>query len=181
MSVTLYVCCRVCPFLSALYSSLQASFVYKFRPSESFYARPFGLVINVYYKDAVCGTIYTCQKLFQSSATNDLVISLSLSLSPSLCSLLLSLFPSLLLLSLSPPSPLPLPLPLPLSLPLPLPLPHPLPLSLPPSLSSPFPSSPSPSLSSSHSPLQDGNDYRDAVFNNTVNIVEVEEGFDAET
>ncbi|CAI8010284.1 Translocon-associated protein subunit alpha [Geodia barretti] len=35
----------------------QASFVYSFRPSESFYARPFGLTINVYYKDAVsCST-----------------------------------------------------------------------------------------------------------------------------
>ena len=28
---------------------------------------------------------------------------------------------------------------------------------------------------------QDDNEYRDAVFNNTVNIMEVEEGFDAET
>ena len=29
--------------------------------------------------------------------------------------------------------------------------------------------------------LQEGNEYRDAVFNNTVNIIEIEEGFDAET
>lgn len=29
----------------------EVSFVYSFRPSESFYARPFGLVINIYYKD----------------------------------------------------------------------------------------------------------------------------------
>ena len=28
---------------------------------------------------------------------------------------------------------------------------------------------------------QEDNDYRDAVFNNTVNIIELEESFDAET
>ena len=33
--------------------SQQASFVYNFRPSESFYARPFGLTMNIYYKDQV--------------------------------------------------------------------------------------------------------------------------------
>jgi len=31
----------------------QASFVYHFQPSESFYARPFGLTMNIYYKDLV--------------------------------------------------------------------------------------------------------------------------------
>ena len=27
--------------------------MYNFRPSESFYARPFGLTVNIYYKDLV--------------------------------------------------------------------------------------------------------------------------------
>jgi len=31
----------------------QASFVYHFQPSESFYARPFGLTMNIYYRDLV--------------------------------------------------------------------------------------------------------------------------------
>lgn len=31
----------------------QVAFVYNFRPSETFYARPFGLVIDVYYIDQV--------------------------------------------------------------------------------------------------------------------------------
>lgn len=57
----------------------EASFVYSFKPSETLYARPFGLVMNLYYKD------------------------------------------------------------------------------------------------------DEGNEFRDSVFNNTVNIVEIEEGFDAET
>ena len=34
---------------------------------------------------------------------------------------------------------------------------------------------------SAHAHTQDGNDYRDAVFNNTVDIRELEETFDAET
>lgn len=29
------------------------SFVYSFVPSESFYARPFGLTVNIYYRDTV--------------------------------------------------------------------------------------------------------------------------------
>ena len=29
----------------------QMSFAYSFAPSESFYARPFGLVVNMYYRD----------------------------------------------------------------------------------------------------------------------------------
>jgi hypothetical protein len=78
----------------------QASFVYRFRPSESFYARPFGLTINVYYKDAVSYSTTV------SSHTHDM-FSCTLS--------------------------------------------------------------------------QEDNDYCDAVFNNTVNIIEVEESFDAET
>ena len=34
---------------------LQASFVYQFQPSESFYARAFGLTMNIYYRDLVSG------------------------------------------------------------------------------------------------------------------------------
>lgn len=34
-------------------SLFQASFEYEFAPSESFYARPFGLTINLYYQDSV--------------------------------------------------------------------------------------------------------------------------------
>ena len=29
--------------------------------------------------------------------------------------------------------------------------------------------------------VQEGNDYRNAVFNGTVNIIELEEGFDTQT
>ena len=72
--------------------------MYNFKPSESFYSRPFGLVVNIYYRDLVCGAYCVCVCLCPY------------------CSL-----------------------------------------------------------------VQDGNQFVDAVFNNTVNIVELEEGFDAET
>lgn len=39
------------PLQSYIPPNTQASFVYNFRPSESFYARPFGLTMNIYYKD----------------------------------------------------------------------------------------------------------------------------------
>ena len=57
----LYNMTSVCGF-----SVLQASFVYMFRPSDSFYARPFGLTIDVYYKDAVGHTahMYKLQQMY---------------------------------------------------------------------------------------------------------------------
>ena len=90
--------------------TLQASFVYMFRPSESFYARPFGLTINIYYKDTVSSVTTLCLPKYHMHTHTHTHTHTHI-----------------------------------------------------------------------HTHTQDDNDYRDAVFNNTVNIMEVEEGFDAET
>ena len=80
---------------------VQSSFIYEFTPSESFYSRPFGLVVNIYYKNEVRDDVIVIVPIFSNT----------------------------------------------------------------------------PSLS----PSQEGIEFRDAVFNGTVKIVEVEEQFDAES
>lgn len=77
------------------------SFVYSFVPSESFYARPFGLTVNIYYRNVVCYCIIVVW------STRELIIIVWL--------------------------------------------------------------------------IQEGDFFVDAVFNETINIVEMEEGLDGET
>ena len=52
----------------------QSSFIYEFTPSESFYSRPFGLVVNIYYKNEVRDDVIVIVPIFSNTP------SLSLSL-----------------------------------------------------------------------------------------------------
>ena len=54
-----------------LFFPMQVSFAYSFKPSDTLFARPFGLVLNIYYKDEVSTLV--CGAYCQESKDNCLV------------------------------------------------------------------------------------------------------------
>ena len=57
--------------LFCFFFPMQVSFAYSFKPSDTLFARPFGLVLNIYYKDEVSTLV--CGAYCQESKDNCLV------------------------------------------------------------------------------------------------------------